>query len=44
MKSSYRRDSNINLTLEKFYQQDNQNNNKKNKYLKVEKQQKKKIR
>ncbi len=41
IKSDYKRDSNINLTLEKFYQQDNQNNNKKNKYLKVEKQQKK---
>lgn len=43
MKSSYRRDSNINLTLEKFYQQDNENNNKQNKYLKVEKQQQKKL-
>ena len=40
MKSDYKRDSNINLTLENSYQQNNENNHKQNKHLKVEKKQK----
>jgi TonB family protein len=40
MKSDYKRDSNINLTLENSYQQNNENNQKQNKHLKVEKKQK----
>lgn len=41
IKSDYKRDSNINITLENLYQKDNENNNKQNKYLNVEKKQKK---
>jgi hypothetical protein len=40
MKSDYKRDSNINLTLENSYQQNNENNHKQNKHLKDEKKQK----
>ena len=41
IKSDYKRDSNINLTLENRYQQNNANNHKQTKHLKVEKQQQK---